>query len=731
MSLGTDQSQAVNITDVFRGLGRRKGFVSALTLAGLLIGAALVFTSKPSFLSEAQVIVENTATSYERAATDPQAIIQPLDERYIAGQVAVIKSSDLLGRVVDSMGLQNNPELNPALTPGGTLKSILIATGFSDDPAQYSGRDNAIKSLGTKLSISSSTDSNVITITSRMHDKKIAADAANALTEFYVGTTRDNEAGSTDRARQWLSSQINDLRVKVSDSENAVEKYRSEAGLLKGQLVTLGAQQISELNTQITVAETAAGESAARAAEIKSLLSSGSIEASSDVLNSPLIQNLREQQTTAARKISELSAVYLPNHPKMIAAEKELAVTNAQIKREALKVVESLQGQAKIANARAALLRTSLEKSKGRESEANVSDVKLKSLERDAQANRTLLENMLARYADVSARQDANLQPAKARIIQKATIAPTPYFPKIGPTIFLTTMAGLGLGLALAFIMEVMSSAARTAAPMRVSARNHVALINDEEEYKVPPMQVQAVPTPSIKTGVVEIKPLAHVTAIASSFAALEKLNSDAGDFKVEHALVSACQSLRENKGIKAFSFISIGSVGPDSSMAAIAIARELAGLKKRVVVVDAAQKGGELEMFIGLPAGTGLTDLLAGLADFTKIVARDPKSTVHIIRKGISSEPQNNDAVASKLESVISALVSIYDYVFVHAGEANAATPHIVKNCPAAFIFASAVHQNQALSAAQVLHANGVLTAMLVQVDQARSEDVRQAASA
>ena len=102
-----------------------------------------------------------------------------------------------------------------------------------------------------------------------------------------------------------------------------------------------------------TLADAASSEATARANEIKSLLAAkGSVDASSDVLSSPVVQNLREQQSTAARKISELSATYLPNHPKMMAAQNDLTNINRQIRAEALKVVEGLNEQAKIAKSR-------------------------------------------------------------------------------------------------------------------------------------------------------------------------------------------------------------------------------------------------------------------------------------------------------------------------------------------------------------------------------------------
>lgn len=742
MSLSAEPSQSLNVADVIRGIWRRKTMLATLTLIGLCLGAATVFLSKPTFQTEAQIIIENSATSFERANSDIQSTtVAPVDERFITSQVSVIKSSDLLGRVADQLALKDNPEFNAALNRISFVKSLLIATGFAEDPNLFTGRENALKTISSKLSVGAILDSNIVTITARMNDKKAAADVTNAVAEAYVSSTRENDAGSTERARQWLGGQIADLRQKVSDSENAVEKYRAEAGLLKGQTATLGTQQISELNSQIGVAENAAGEATARAAEIKSLLVSGGIEASSDVLNSPLIQNLREQQSSANRKVSELSATYLPNHPKMIAAQKELAAITGSLKREALKVVDSLQGQAKVANQRAEALRANLERLKGRESGANISDVKLKGLEREAQANRTLLESMLGRYADASARQDVTQQPSKARIIQRAAVPPTPYFPKVGPTIFLTTMAGLALGLGLAFIMEVMSASANALRMQRNSARSHVAANQIERSFDIPPIVIPPkLATEDLVATTVQklehdvMRPVANMTATGSSGEAVELLNCEdnaPSEVPIAIALSVVCQSLKDSKAYKAFSFTSLGSEGPDAALAALSAGRALSMNKKRVAIIDISQNGGDIELLAGLPGGVGLTDLVAGTADFTKIISRDPHSTLHIIRKGLSRDQDTASRVAGKFESVIAALSSIYDFVFVHVGEAYGAAPNLVKNCPAAFIFAGAARQRDALAAAKILQKNGVLAPMYIQVDGKPAIQNRKAASA
>ena len=196
----------------------------------------------------------------------------------------------------------------------------------------------------------------------------------------------------------------------------------------------MATQELSELNTQITLAEGVRTEAEERAKSIKNILATkGTVVGSTDVLNSTIVQSLREQQVTSARRVAELSATYLPGHPKMIAAQNDLRNIDRQIRSEALKLVDSLDQQAQIADAREESLRARLEEMKGRKSTANLDEVKLKALERESAADKALLESLLLRYADASARQDLSTQPGMARIIQQAAVPTSPSFPKVRP----------------------------------------------------------------------------------------------------------------------------------------------------------------------------------------------------------------------------------------------------------------------------------------------------------
>jgi polysaccharide biosynthesis transport protein len=756
MNSASESNQVVNMSDAIKGIWHRKLLILSLLMLGILAGLTIITLLKPSYQSEAQVIIENLATPYEKANVALEARGEPLSDRVVLSQVSIMKSGDMGARVVDKLNLSANPEFNPLLRSSSSLKKLLVTAGFAEDSSLLTPIQLATKRLDSKLTVYQTPDSNVIGIKYQAGDPQTAADVANAIAESYVLSTRETEAGSTGRAREWLSQQITDLRGKVSAAEAAVEKYRSEAGLLKGEKATLGTQQISELNSQITLAEAASSETAARADEIRNLLSrKGTVDASSDVLSSPLIQRLREQQSTVSQKVSELSAVYLPNHPKMIAAQQELSGINRNIRVEANKVVDSLIGQAKVAAARAKSLRDSLNTLKGTQATANLSDVKLSELERDAQASRTLLEQMLSRYADANARQDLSLQPGFARIIQKAEPQPSNYFPKPGPILALTSFAGLGLGLGLAFLFSVMSSASRGApAPVEqsVTATSHPARTTLETAAIIPALNIgwpvspvsedtaivvsEPKPTPEKapqeKTlSVLGAMPSAH--NLGATLAMIESTYNNSSTPLTDAAarIANACLVLKDHQALNTIAITSIGGRGLDASVATVAVARAMAAAKKKTVAIDLSSANSPFDTMFEVEPGCGISDLVAGEADFTKVICRDAHSSAHIIRYGLKSSPQYQAIVAEKLAPILKALAGIYDVILLHAGEASPATPNLVKDCKGTMLLAPQSRYKDAVAAARVLESKGMPMCLFVRLEPTADTATKQAVSA
>ena len=198
----------------------------------------------------------------------------------------------------------------------------------------------------------------------------------------------------------------------------------------------------------------------------------GDIDATPEVLKSQLIINLIEQRVEVQRQLATLSATLLPSHPRIQQLKSELADVRAQIRDEAGKVVGSLENEAHVAAAREASLRQSLNAAKTTSAGLGDSEIKLRALEREAKANRDLLESYLARYRDASARHDMGAVPAQAAIVSRAHASVLPSFPKRGPLSLLVMVATALLSLAYVLARELISGSPQ-AAPRPVQQPHH------------------------------------------------------------------------------------------------------------------------------------------------------------------------------------------------------------------------------------------------------------------
>jgi succinoglycan biosynthesis transport protein ExoP len=301
-----NQAPSINLLDVLRGIGRHKLLILVFVMLGFGAGMALVTTSATIYTTEAEVLIENLASPFDRVqAGDSQLQALTIDDREILSQISVMRSRDLAVRVVAALNLQDRDEFDSLRGKTvGAVKDILIRWGFSDDPRLMTPQERALQRYFKQLNVYQVPLSNVVAVKYSANDPATAAEVANALANIYVTSTAEAKAEPTARAREWLGRQITDLRKKVSASDSQIESYRAQYGLLKGETSTLGSQELSELNTQITLAETARTEVEARAREINKILSSkGTVDASTDVLNSTNVQRLREQQAISARKV--------------------------------------------------------------------------------------------------------------------------------------------------------------------------------------------------------------------------------------------------------------------------------------------------------------------------------------------------------------------------------------------------------------------------------------------
>ncbi|MEP3233931.1 MAG: exopolysaccharide transport family protein [Hyphomicrobiales bacterium] len=491
----------IDLTSLFGALWRRKWRVIFFALLGLGLAVLFLFLVKPTYESNTQLLIEKRETVFTRPNDErniPQA--NDFDALSLASQVEVLQSRGILKAVADKLKLGTKAEFDPLLSDpngGGVVSTLMSLLGFATGGgASETREERVLKSLSERVTVYGVNDSRVVSVEVVTREPTLSAEIANAITNEYLQVQRDDSRTNTEGASLFLEKEISQLRERVAISERKVEDFRSSADLIAvDDDSTLTKQQLSETLTLLSDVNAERTEAEAKADQILRLLNSGAaLDSSSDVQDSPLIQRLREQQVSLRARIVDLQTSLLASHPQVKAAQSQLADLDREIARQARLIARALEGDAKVAKVRQQELEREITRLKTATSRANEQEIKLRALEREANAQRELLETYLTRFRESTARQNSELLPVNARVISAASVPFNVHFPKPVPTLAVATFAGAFLASLFILAGELLTGRAMVTVNGQVdpsfndlAAEEFVAKTNEESlSHEVP-----------------------------------------------------------------------------------------------------------------------------------------------------------------------------------------------------------------------------------------------------
>lgn len=610
----------VDLRAIWDTLVRKRMWVIGPTVLAFVLSLLVVNIITPRYKSEARILIDGRENIFLRPNGDRAEERGSLDAEAVTSQVQLLLSRELARDVIKANKLSELPEFDPVLRGVSPLRTLLALFGIVRDPFKMTPEERVLEAYYERLTAYAVDKSRVMVIEFQSQNPELAARVTNSIADGYLvlqQAARQNQAKS---ASQWLLVEIESLRKKVADAEAKVEEFRSKSNLFVGtNNTTLSNQQLGELNTQLNNARALKSDAESKSRLIREMLQSGKPIEASEVLNSELVRRLSEQRVTLRAQLAEQSSTLLGGHPRIKELKAQILDIDRQIREEASKISRSLENDARIASARADGLNGSLDQLKRQASSTNGQDVQLRALEREAKAQRDLLESYLAKYREATTRENIDTAPADGRIISRAIVSNTPAFPKKLPTVLIATLAMLMLSAGYITTGELLRM---TAPRPGVTVRAPVAAPRDTP--------------PQVPTGIVEIERLAAML-----------------------------------RGGAARKITVIGAHQDESvTLVALTLAR-LLSRNSKVVLVDLAMASPTLAAVSTDPASPGLTELMQGSASFSDIITKDRLSAVHIVGAGRDAA-QRQLLQLPRINLAIDALSRAYDYVVLDAGTAS-----------------------------------------------------------
>ena len=471
-----EEAQGLDLHAIINFLWRRWKLIVGVTALAMLIALFYLARATPLYTANVQILLEPPKA---KTFGQNQVISDPaLDAVAFEGQLAIIRSTVLLRRVVDKEKLLGDPEFGSAAAAGGWPLVSAIKSFFSKQPPPEPGSEprksapdenpvgvipaNVLAAIGDlqgALEVKRVTPglANLINIAFTSIDPARAARLANAIADAYTVDGLDARFEAAARASGWLSDRVVELRQQLRDSEQAVAEFRARNNLPASTSgATLSQEQITQLNGRLVAARTEVAEKKAlfdmlRTAEGRG----GNLAALSEVTSVGAVAALRGQLADLSRQEADLSTHYSDKYPALVNIHAQMQDVRRQIAAEIQRAAAKIGEDYQLAKAREDALVKALREATGQTGLDATKAIALRELERTAAVNKSLFEDFLQR-ARVTQEQ-STFEARDSRVITPALPPGGPSFPKKGLVSLIALALGLAAGGGAAYVIELLN----------------------------------------------------------------------------------------------------------------------------------------------------------------------------------------------------------------------------------------------------------------------------------
>lgn len=363
---------------------------------------------------------------------------------YMATQVDIIQSRNVALKVVNKLGVANNPTAR--------LQFEKATKGEGDINDWYA--DRFLQGLQVKPSRASS----VIEISYQGADPKSSAALANAFAEAYIFTNLQMKTEPAKQAAAWFDQQIKGLRQNVEQAQAKLSAYQEEHEIaFSDERLDLESSRLNDLSSQLVMAQAQTFDSTSRQSQLKRSAASES----PDILASGLIQGLKSQLSQAEAKLNEASQRLGVNHPQYQSAAADVDNLRKLIAAETSKTGSSVGQMARVSQQKEAEIKASLAKQKERVLKLKSERDEMAVLMREVESSQRIYENALLRFGQTN--MEGQSSQTDVSLLNPA-IAPLKHSsPKIMMNIILSIFLGSLLAVGFAIAAEMLDRRIRSA----------------------------------------------------------------------------------------------------------------------------------------------------------------------------------------------------------------------------------------------------------------------------
>lgn len=624
----------IDLLAYWRILVKRRRLVAGIAAAMLVLALLATLVTRPVYRASTLMQIEKEPVPIVQT-TGMMPFYDSWDPQFLTTQFELLKSRALAERVANELDI-DQATLDRLNEPGwlGRIIALVRPASKAARPAVAEQPRDAAARLraGTGvvrggLSIEPVFDSRLVRINFDSADPALAVRVANAVAEGFIASTLERRMGATSYAKTYLEDQLKQTKAKLEDSERKLVEFAQKEGLVNtGESGTsLAAQNLTELNGALATAQNQRIRAEARWRQAST---GGAMP--SDMLAASNIGGLRQQQATLQADYQQRLAKFKPDYPDMQQLQRQIAEIDRQIGEEAGRIRASVKAEYDAAAAQERMLKGQIAALRGEALDTDSRSIQYNILRREADTNRQLYDGLLQRYKEVGAASDVRSN--NITIIDRALGAG-----RIKPSLVTNLVLGLALGLLLgvllAFVLEFLDDTLKT--PEDIEQKLRLAVLGIVPKLGAKESAASAAADPR--------------SPFSEAYRSLRTGLQFSTDHGVPRSLLVTSPSPSEGK-----------------STTALALARDLAQLGKRVLLIDGDLRNPSLHKQVRLRADVGLSNVLAGAVGFAEAIQHTDSERLDVILAGPLPPNPAELLSGSKLPSLLTVAAERYDQVVI-----------------------------------------------------------------
>src|SRR6202140_2682164 len=600
LSLGFASLPPIDVRKIWSVLWRGKITILLSTIVAVGLAALFVILVPHKYTATTQILIDPTdlrAVQNDIAPTIPQSDAAVLQ---VESQARVIASDNVLRRVVDSEGLDHDPEF---------MRGAM---------AQQYGSLSALNELQKNPQVKRSERTYVVDVSVTSEDPAKAARIANAIAQTYLTEQTEVRSNAARQISQSLTGRLKELQTRVRDAEQKVEAYKASHNIVGANGELVNEQQLTGLNSQLSLARARVSEAKARLDQVESVLHSKTpIGAFPEAVQSQTITMLRSQYAEIMRRDAEQKSSLGERHPAVIEIDAQRARLQKMIEDEFNRIAASDRAEYERAKADEDMLSRQVDGLKNTAVSTNESLVGLRELERDVQASRAVYESFLVRSRETGEQEQVDTK--NIRIISKAD---RPLYRSSPPPSIILGMAAMLLGFASGVGIVIMRGEAEDAAPRPSKPRARTPAIFGRLGGSAKNLWDTPEPPPAISV----LATLPNVD-IAFGLDAVEDPHS-----RFAREIQKVCEAVRASHKKRGNSSVLVVTADDEDDTAAVALMlAAAAAATQRVLLIDTDLKRRTLSAIDADESEAGLVDVAVGRLELSDVIVRDRDTNLNL----------------------------------------------------------------------------------------------------